>query len=300
MTLATRILALAALQGAAAFMSKAVRPSSALAKIRMAANWDISEITPDGSLAQRIEGKTRKTWKFNDLDQDRVQVALTSEGRPINADVQLWIGPDWTPFSMKAYSEDGKLRPVQTLIGTRNKPAMIEVRNVGEQDFPFKAASNYAKGEMAEFPHKFPTEVQGERVDGGAIRSFNVDPMAEQLEVVLNTEGKQLNARVELLNGPNNPKQTFEVFTNNGQLNSLCVCFMAPEVGTTLRLINLAPVEFPCYSTCVGVCACVWFPLFLSLSVPVCMAHSNTHPFSVHQRGLDGPQHGNHRQIRGG
>ena len=64
---------------------------------------------------------------------------------------------------------------------------------------------------------------------------------------MLNTDGKQLNARVELLNAPNNPKQTFEVFTNNGELNSLCVAFNVPDASSTLRVINLSSVEFPCY-----------------------------------------------------
>merc|ERR1711935_859582 len=205
------------------------------------------EITPDGKLVQRVEGNTRKTWSFNNLAKDRVQVALTSEGRPVNADIQLWLGPDWTPFSLKAYSEDGKLRPIQTLIGTRNKAAMIEVRNVGEYEFPFNAASNYAEGAMALVPQEIPATTSGERVDGGALRSYPVDPSAEKLEVVLNTDGKQLNARIELLNAPNNPKQTFECFTNNGELNSLCVCFNTPDPGTTVRIVNLAPVEFPCY-----------------------------------------------------
>ena len=67
------------------------------------------------------------------------------------------------------------------------------------------------------------------------------------LQRLLNTDGKQLNARVELLNAPNNPKQTFEVFTNNGELNSLCVCFNTIDPGNTVRIVNLAPVEFPCY-----------------------------------------------------
>merc|ERR1719240_769907 len=209
--------------------------------------WGMKQITPDGSLVQRVEGKTRKTWKFNDLSKDRVQVALTSEGRPVNADIQLWLGPDWTPFSLKAYSEDGKLRPIQTLVGTRNKAAMIEVRNVGEYEFPFNAASNYAKGAMALLPQEIPATSTPVRVDGGALRSFPLDPECEQLEVVLNTDGKQLNARVELLNAPNNPKQTFEVFTNNGELNSLCVCFNIVDAGNTVRVVNLAPVDFPCY-----------------------------------------------------
>jgi len=34
-------------------------------------------ITPDGSLMQRVEGKTRKTWKFNDLAKDRARPSAT-------------------------------------------------------------------------------------------------------------------------------------------------------------------------------------------------------------------------------
>ncbi|KAH8075838.1 hypothetical protein JL720_10548 [Aureococcus anophagefferens] len=155
--------------------------------------------------------------------------ASRSSRPPVAADIQLWIGPDWTPFSMKAYSEDGKLRPIQTLIGTRNKAAMIE-------------------GAMVNKPATIPAEAttSSERVDGGALRSYPIDASVKQLEVVLKTDGKQLNARIELLNAPNNPKQTFECFTNNGELNSLCVCFNIPDEYTTVRVINLAPVEFPC------------------------------------------------------
>jgi len=208
--------------------------------------WGMKDITPDGSLVQRVEGKTRKTWKFNDLSKDRVQLAVTSEGRPVNADVQLWLGPDWTPMTLKAYSEDGKLRPVQTLVGTRNKAAMIEVRNTGEYTFPISAASNYATSAMASVPGELGA-TGGVLCQGGALHSFPLDVSTNKLEVVLNTDGKQLNARVELLNAPNNPKQTYEIFTNNGQLNCLCVCFNVPDPGSTLRIVNLAPVEFPCY-----------------------------------------------------
>merc|ERR1719310_1657229 len=134
--------------------------------------WDMKTITPDGALEQRVEGKTRKTWTFNDLSKDRVQVAVKSAGRPVKADIQLWIGPDWTPFT------------IQALIGTRNKAAMIEVRNVGEYEFPFSAAANYADASMASKAD--PVAAHGERVDGGALRSFPLDAASKKLEVVLN------------------------------------------------------------------------------------------------------------------
>ena len=242
---------LATFQGAAAFTAGGttpfVAPRAASVSMAVTPDWSMAEITPDNKLAQRVEGLTRKTWQFNDLSKDRVSVAIGSEGRPVNADVQLWIGPDWTPFTLKVYSEDGKLRPVQTLVGTRNKNAMIEVRNIGAYEFPIQAASNYAKGAMAALPKELPASVEPVQCQGGALRNFPLDPACEQIEVVLNTDGKQLNAKIELFSGPNNLKQTFECFTNNGQLNSLCVCFNTPDAGNTVRIINLAPVEFPCY-----------------------------------------------------
>ena len=49
--------------------------SGAAPAINMAGGWDIQEVSPDGALVQRVEGMTRKTWQFNDISKDRVQVA---------------------------------------------------------------------------------------------------------------------------------------------------------------------------------------------------------------------------------
>jgi len=238
----------------ASFAAPLVSPSPRVAFdwVRMqegaaaASSWGIKEISPGGALTQRIEGKTRKTWKFTDVSKDRVQVELASEGRPIHADLQLWLGPNYTPFTMKAYSEDGKARPIHTLIGTRNKAATVEVRNIAEQEFPFSAASNYAVGAMEALPRELPATTDGERVDGGALRSYPIDPATNRLEVILKTDKRQLKARIELLNGPNNPKQTYEVYTSSGEVNQLAVCFEVPDAGNTFRILNLSPVEFPC------------------------------------------------------
>jgi hypothetical protein len=51
----------------------------------------------------------------------------SSTGRPVKAQVELWVGPDWTPFTLKAYTEDGEKRPIQCVMGTRGKVAQVRV-----------------------------------------------------------------------------------------------------------------------------------------------------------------------------
>lgn len=205
--------------------------------------WNPSNLPP----AVRCEGGgTRRTWSFGDINQEVVQVLMTSGGRPINSDIEVWIGPDWTPLKLNCYSEDGQVRPIKTLIGTRNKAANIEVRNTGAYEFPLNAACSYAAPPLDTIRDDIPATTAPHYVEGGAVYSVPFDPMVEQVQVLLNTETRQLNAKVEILNGPNNPKQTFQVFTNNGVLNSLYVVFNAPGGGNVVRVTNIAPLEFPC------------------------------------------------------
>jgi hypothetical protein len=84
-------------------------------------NW-----SPNGK--SRVEGQSRRTFDFNDINQEDVQLALTSStGRPVKAQIELWVGPDWTPFTLKAYTEDGEKRPIQCVMGTRGKVAQVRV-----------------------------------------------------------------------------------------------------------------------------------------------------------------------------
>jgi hypothetical protein len=206
------------------------------------ADWDIKDISPNVN----IQGNTRHTWNMADNSKEIVQIALHSTGRPLNADIQLWIGPDWTPVTVHAHSEDGKDYPIQTLVGTRNKAANLEVMNTGPYTMPIKAAVSYAIDPLASARDKVADEVEGKYMEGGSVFHLSFAPEIDQLQVLLKTEGKQLNAKVELLNGPNNVKQEYEIFTNNGELNSLFCVFDTPGEGNAIRVKNLAPLEYPC------------------------------------------------------
>lgn len=219
---------------------RTVTPKTSLSAT--ATEWDLANI----GRSVRIEGSSREHWEFPDPNQEIVQVGIDSNGRPVESLIELWIGPDWTPMKVKAYTEDGMMRPIQSLIGTRNKAAAIDINNTGPGDFPLNAAAAYAGPSMVQQRADLITANQGRYIEGGAVHSVNFDATVEQIQVLLYTDTRQLNAQVELLNGPNNFKQKYEVFTNNGLLNSLYVIFNSPGSGNVVRVTNLAPLEFPC------------------------------------------------------
>ena len=185
-----------------------------------------------------------RTWSFANPRIEFVQVLMKTEGRPLDADVQLWQGPDNTPHKMKVYVEDGGLRTFNALIGTPNAPNTVAIRNTGMLEFPLVAVVEPdIEGQNAALAVE--SQMQAETIQGGALRTYPFESMVDSVAILLKTDGRPLNARIELLQGPNNNKQVIELYTEDGMDRPFFAIVETPGSGNVVRVVNTAPVEFP-------------------------------------------------------
>ena len=188
-----------------------------------------------------VQGGSLRTWSYRSPLVEAVQVVLSTEGRPLDADIELWHGPDNTPCKMRVYVENGQLRPFSAVIDTPRGPNTVAIRNIGQLEFPF-AANVYANDVEEPSPD---CAAASATIQGGALRTYPFDTLVDSVEVLLKTDGRPLNARIELLQGPNNNKEVIELYTEDGFDRPFFCILETPGSGNVVRIVNTAPVEFP-------------------------------------------------------
>lgn len=197
------------------------------------------------SKAVRVEGDTLKTWDIGEQAIERVQLDITSDGRPCHAEVQLWHTPAYIPTKFSVYTEDGKIRPVTTIIETPKHPKTVAVYNTGPGEFPFMA--NVANTGL----EKAVKSVAGEpstHVQGGQITSYTFGPEVDSVQICLSSADigeRNMKAKIELTQGPNQVKQTVEMYCSSGYKNPFYIVMQTPGSVNTIRVINQNNVEFP-------------------------------------------------------
>ena len=188
-----------------------------------------------------VQGGSLRTWSYRSPAVEQVQVVLSTEGRPLDADIELWHGPDNTPCKMRVYVENGQLRPFSAVIETPRGPNTVAIRNIGQIEFPIAATVVADDVDMPSADCAASSTI----VQGGALRTYPFDPSVDSVQVLLTTDGRPLNARIELLQGPNNNKQVIELYTEDGCDRPFFCVLETPGSGNVVRIVNTAPVEFP-------------------------------------------------------
>ncbi len=188
-----------------------------------------------------VQGGSLRTWSYRSPVIEQVQVVIRTEGRPLDADIELWHGPNNIPCKMRVYVENGQTRPFSAVIETPRGPNTVAIRNIGQMEFPIAAnvIANNVDVPSADCLASSAT------IQGGAIRTYPFDPSVDSVQVLLKTDGRPLNARLELLQGPNNNKQVVELYTEDGCDRPFFCVLETPGSGNVVRIVNTAPVEFP-------------------------------------------------------
>jgi len=190
-----------------------------------------------------VQGGSLRTCSFEE-NVDRVSVFLKTTGRPLNANVELWQGPDNAPQKMSVYLEDGDLRPFRATIESPGGSNAIAIRNTGQMEFPLTAGIDCdMSGSTA--PCELLAKDKFRTVQGGAVYTTPFPPNVQSVQVALKSDGRPLNTRVELLQGPNNNKQVMEMYTEDGSERPLHIIIDTPGSGNVVRIVNTATVEFP-------------------------------------------------------
>ena len=159
--------------------------------------------------------------------------------------MELWQGPGYTPRRMRVYSEDGRARPFRTEMGTGPYPNTLAVRNTGPMEFPMDATVVGGRGMPVEAHRASAAATPSTTIQGGAERNFPVDSSVESVQVHLSTEGRNLQVKIELLQGPNNVKQSIELDEDDGYNRPFSCTFDTLGYGCVVRIENTGPMEFP-------------------------------------------------------
>lgn len=183
-------------------------------------------------------------------------IFYTDNKRPLHAQVELWLGPIRRMHNMEIYNESGG--PFRAILSLKKQAQSIKVGSLAKSgNYPFYAGISIPSEEQSAkianmIPEKFASaelkdKVQGTNTDGewSAVRTFNIPATAESVQVICwskFTGGKSLRAKIEMNQGPNNPKQTYTLQCSGSYQPYTCV-IPTPGPGWSLRIKNSKFVE---------------------------------------------------------
>jgi hypothetical protein len=217
-----------------------------------------SPIFPEFQLQRLQGGKTVQTFQLPPW-AERAQVYFKTEGRPLRGQVQLWTGPLRTVHTLDIDIEDGEQTPYMATMKFKKLGQILRITSSDHYEFPLWCGVNVPPpeksdelGEIFDRTWKGATGDQKQRIQGGhtdgtggAFKYWTVPDDVDNVQIMVwskETGGKSFKAQVEVLQGPNNPKQKFTLQCGGGT-QPYHGLIQTPGKGWTVRIQNKKFVE---------------------------------------------------------
>ena len=262
----TKILALCVLQSLPA-LTTGFSVNSALPKqtsrltvaLRSTSGATDVPVFPVGLPMQRVQGGgTIRTYQIPGW-ADRVQMEIRTNGRPMRCKIQLWLGPLRNVHIMDIDTQDGQLSPYRAGLKfpADGQGRVLSIQTSESLEMPVDVAVTVPSVERsaeiaAAFDQVWSTsdkiKVQGAVVgsgEAGSVRTFPIDSDVDAVQFMCwsrDTGKKGLKAKIELLQGPNNKRQVYDLLCK-GSTQPFHAVFETPGAGWIIRLVNKKNIE---------------------------------------------------------
>jgi len=202
-------------------------------------------------------GGTVRTWDIP-ADAERLSYYIRTNGRPLKAMVELWVGPIRRIHSVNIESEDGQQTPYRAMLKFKPGTKTLKISTTGSHEFPLEFGAevpnaNRMKDTWAATQKVFDVNpkvtIQGGSTEGGGgcVRYFNIPDDVETTQLVLWSRdvGKRtVKCKIEVLQGPNSVRQLYDLHCG-GSTQPYHAVIPTPGPGWTIRIMAVNYMEFP-------------------------------------------------------
>jgi hypothetical protein len=198
-------------------------------------------------------GGTVRTYKMP-IWANKVQMLFTTDGRPLKAEANLWLGPLRVVHTLQVDMEDGAKTPYQATLTFKKMGQVLKISTSDTLEFPMLAGVYVPNPDRADeltmntedvWESASPEQkkrIQGGSTSGGggAIRYWQIPANVQSVQLLgwsRDVGKKSFKLKVEVLQGPNNIKQGFFVQCGGGSQPYHSV-IQTPGSGSVIRITN--------------------------------------------------------------
>lgn len=211
-------------------------------------SYDPAAFPKNLPLQQIQGGNSRLTYKMPQ-GADRAQIYIQSNGRPLKARVELWLGPIRRVHFMDISCMNGSETPYRGCIKFKNTdsagPQTIEISTSDDQAFPALVGVDVmtperSKERQAVFDDIWKSSTKLYSQGDKTVRSIPIADHVKSVQLLVWSKDvgkKSFKVNVEFLQGPNCKRQYYELQCGGGTQPYHAV-FETPGNGWTMRWKN--------------------------------------------------------------